>query len=130
MDLILFKKLPYFDVIQSEYIILCERGGELHSSPFHIPFVGDLNKDVLQSVESETADKLIEEAHFRGDFEIYGMDLQQFLAEAYSGTIEGFRNTIPFRDIQEAVFTYLIHGNVSHLDYYYDVINPPVRSVW
>lgn len=130
-ELIEFKRLPYFNVIQYEYIYLIERAeSELSSSSFIIPFVGDLNKDVLESVEMDMADRLIEAAHERGDYEIYGMEPNKFLIEAYQGTIEGFRNTIPFTEIKEAVFLYLTACNISHFDFFHDVINPPVRSVW
>lgn len=131
MELVEFKKMRYYDVIETEYINLCERGGdELRSSPFYIPFFGDLCKEVFESVTLETADNLIEEAMLRGDYEIYGMEPQLFLHYAQSGQIGDFRDTVPIKDIQAAIYCYLVHNNVSHLDFFYDVINPPVRSVW
>lgn len=131
MELIEFKKMRYYDVIELEYINLCDRAGdELHSSPFYIPFFGDICKEVFESATLETADNLIKEAMCRGDYEIYGMEPEIFLREAQSGNIEGFRDTIPIRDIQGAIYLYLSHNTVSHLDYFHDVVNPPVRSVW
>lgn len=130
MELMQFKQFVYFDTINDEYVNLCDRSEDWKSSPFYIPFVGDLNKEVFQSVELDTAEKLMEEAQLRGDYEIYGMDPKTFLIEAQRGAIEGFRNTIPTKEINLAVFMHLNHFHVSHLDYFLDVINPPVRSVW
>lgn len=129
MDLITFKQMPYYDIIEFEYENLCGRG-DSRATSFLVPFIGDLNKEVLESVELAKADQLVKEAVGRGDYEIYGMDRRLFLAEAYRGSIEGFRNTIPFESITEAVFAYLVYCNVAHFDYWRDFINSPVRCVW
>lgn len=129
MDVIEFKRMRYYNTIEYEYMNLCERG-DCRPSLFFIPFVGDLNKEVIQSVEMKMADNLINEAIGRGDYEIYGMDKLTFQNEAYTGRIEGFRNLIPQLDINTSVYNFLTNLNISHTDYFGDVVNSPVRCVW
>lgn len=124
-----YRALMYGPTIVREYEILCERG-ESGSSPYWVPFVGELNKEVLQTAEFNEAEDLIKAAVLRREHEIYGIDPKAFLIEAYKGTIAGFRNTLPQREINYAVFIFLTTMYVSHTDYYDDIVHSPIRSVW
>lgn len=129
MELIEFKQMKHYDIIEYEYEWLCGRG-DARISPFLIPFVGDLNDETFQAVVLKTEDEEVAAAIFRGDHELYGMDKQTFMQEAQAGRIAAFNDLVLQKDINSAVYLYLSHCRVSHYDYFHDVVNAPVRSVW
>jgi hypothetical protein len=129
VNLKIHKELPYADEIEYEYRMLCGRG-DSRISPYIVPFIGDLNKEVWTTAEPEYASQLIMEACGRNDNELYGMDKHDFIKAAHRGDIQGFRSILPHKDISYGVYLYLNTLHVSHTDFFEDIVNSPIKCVW
>ena len=122
---------PLEDDITMEYCHItgrCITG----SSPFHLPYIGDIVEETLRTLTLESHNRIVQEAVANRTYELYGMEKRNFVREALSGTLSGFAMKLPISAVvlQEEVADYLFNYFVSFTGYDEMIVNSPVKQVW
>lgn len=126
-----YQSFPHSNVISTEYYFLCNRASE-GTSEYEVPYIGELMQETWQSVDRDTIERSIQEATFRKDYEIFGMERDDFLNKAYRNEVPGFEpEMVLMMDIEKAVFRYLRAHYICFTDYDGSIVNSPIGSgVW
>lgn len=126
-----YQSFPYGSLILEEYGHLCKRVEE-GSSDYAVPYIGEIVQEVWQSASNHAGEQNIKEAILRRDYEIYGMNPNDFAVSALRKELPEFQSDIiPAEEILRAALNYLSAHYICFMDYDGMLVNSPVGSgVW